>query len=103
LESPEGAAAVGAIDRYVLDGCGFETVHVEGVDYEFQGVPKHVPSGTVAFDFENGANDEEHEMVLLRLDEGVHTKVKKLLAMPEIWTSASSSSVPRRPRPASRR
>ncbi len=54
-----------------------------GVDYEFEGIPKEVPSGVAAFTFTNQAKKEDHEMVILRVNDDVHASAKKLLSMPE--------------------
>jgi len=83
FEDPAGAAAAGTADTWALDHCGFERVDVTGVDYEFKGIPKELPSGVVAFNFTNQAKDEDHEMVIFRVNDGVHASAKKLLSTPE--------------------
>ena len=83
FEDPAGAAAAQTADTWVLEHCGFERVDVTGVDYKFEGIPKKVPSGVAAFNFTNQSKDEDHEMVILRVNDNVHASAKKLLSMPE--------------------
>lgn len=53
------------VDQWVADNCGFESVDVIAVDYEFQGVPDTLPSGFTTFAFSN-EGEEVHEMLMVR-------------------------------------
>ncbi len=55
------------------------TIAVKGDEYKFD-APKTVPSGKVAFEFEN-TGKEKHEMVVFMIKDD--SKVKELLAMPQ--------------------
>jgi hypothetical protein len=63
--------------------CGFETVAVSGVDYAFEGVPETIEAGTVAFDFTNESDAEEHEMLLIRKADGVAQSFEEILQLSE--------------------
>lgn len=63
--------------------CEFETVAVEGVDYAFEGVPETIEAGTVAFDFTNGSDAEEHEMLIIRKADGVAQSFEEILQLSE--------------------
>lgn len=82
MQSEEYLAADDAIDEYMVDNCGFERIEATGVDYEYEGLPGTLPSGTVAMTFDN-QGEEVHEIGLVRIDEGVTQSVEELLAMPE--------------------
>lgn len=83
FEDPEFLAAIGAINEVVLDGCGFEVVEVTGVDYAYQGLPESIATGTVAFQFTNGSDDEFHEIGIVRVDDDVTLSTEELLDLPE--------------------
>jgi uncharacterized cupredoxin-like copper-binding protein len=80
FEDPVVDQAGGEIDAFVNANCGFEIVDVTGVEYAFEGIPKSVPAGVVAFNFTNDGA-EVHEIVIFRLkgDESL----KKILSLPE--------------------
>jgi hypothetical protein len=78
---PEVAAAGAAVDRFVAESCGFQTVAVTGLDYEFTGIPTTLPAGPTVFAFTNTAPGEEHEMVLIRRNPGTTEPATKLLAL----------------------
>jgi len=54
-----------AIDQWVADSCGFETVEIAAVDYAFEGVPETLPAGITTFRFTN-EGEEVHEMLMVR-------------------------------------
>ncbi|MFP5255724.1 MAG: hypothetical protein ACLGI8_07715 [Acidimicrobiia bacterium] len=66
-----------------VDACGFESIEVTGVDYAFEGVPATVPAGTVAFEFVNESDSEEHEMILVKKAAGVQLSWEELVELPE--------------------
>jgi hypothetical protein len=55
-----------AIDQYRYNSCGYQQAEVTGIEYEFQGLPETLQSGTVAFRFTN-TGAELHELALFRL------------------------------------
>lgn len=83
FEDPAVQEAITALDEAVLDGCGFEVVEVDAQDYEFQGVPDTIEAGTIAFEFSNAPDAEPHEMVVLRINEGVTESAEEILQLPE--------------------
>jgi hypothetical protein len=83
LGSDEGTEARQTIDSYVIANCGFRVAPVTGIDYEFQGVPEVFEAGIVAFQFANAADEEDHELLVVRVKRGVKTSAKKLLRLPD--------------------
>ena len=65
-----------------VPSCDFESVSVEAVDYAFEGVPETLPAGTVAVDFTNSSEEEQHEMVVFKKNDPDLT-VEELMEMPE--------------------
>jgi uncharacterized cupredoxin-like copper-binding protein len=55
------AEPIQAIKRFVADECGFKRVTVTAREYEFQGIPKTLRTGTVVFELRNEGS-EVHEM-----------------------------------------
>jgi hypothetical protein len=72
----------GATVAAVIESCGVESYDVTMADYAFEGIPDTIPAGPVAFDFEN-TGKEQHELILLRKNDGVTESVEELLALPE--------------------
>jgi hypothetical protein len=58
--------ALGEIDEFVLDNCGYEQIEVSMQDYAFDGVPDEVNKGVVAFNLTNDGA-ELHEFTIGRL------------------------------------
>jgi uncharacterized cupredoxin-like copper-binding protein len=80
FEDPAFVAALAAIDQFVVDNCGYEVVEVAMGDYTFEGIPRSVPKGVVAFSLRNeGA--ELHEFVVGRLKG--NATLDDVLALPE--------------------
>jgi len=52
-----------------IPSCDFESASVTAVDYAFEGVPETLPAGTVAIDFTNASEGEEHEMIIFKKNE----------------------------------
>ncbi len=65
FDSPEFSNADEAIDQWVLENCGFETIQVSAVEYAFEGVPATIPAGKTTFVFNNDG-EEIHEMIMVR-------------------------------------
>ncbi|HEV8205276.1 MAG TPA: hypothetical protein VGR04_01150 [Acidimicrobiia bacterium] len=65
-ENPTFTQNLAAIDQYRYNSCGYQQLQANGIEYEFQGLPKTVPAGKVAIQFtDNGA--EIHELEVLRI------------------------------------
>jgi len=79
FEDPDFLQALGQLDQYVLDSCGYEQVDVSMQDYSFTGVPGELEKGTVAFNLTNDGA-ELHEFAVVRL-KGDAT-LDDLLALP---------------------
>ena len=62
-----------------LDGA----IQVKAVDYAFQSVPERLGAGRHRFSFENQSDDEQHEMVILRVNDGVGEPLRRVLELPE--------------------
>ncbi len=74
------ADPVQAIKHFVAEECGFKTVTVTAREYEFQGIPKALRTGTVVFELQNeGA--EVHEMAFGRIKGDA--SLEALLELPE--------------------
>ena len=63
-------------------GCGYEAVDVSAVNYAFVDMPATLPAGTTSFSLTNDA-DEDHELVLLRKNDGETRTAEELLALPQ--------------------
>jgi hypothetical protein len=74
------AEPIRAIKRFVADECGFETVAVTAREYEFQGIPKTLSTGTVVFELTN-AGAEVHELAFGRIKGDA--SLEALLELPE--------------------
>jgi hypothetical protein len=70
----------GAMEAYRYNSCGYTQLEVTGVEYEFQGLPKTLPAGTVAIRFtDTGA--EIHELAIYRMK--TKDSVKKVIGLSE--------------------
>jgi hypothetical protein len=65
-ENPTFTQNLAAIDQYRYNSCGYQQLQANGIEYEFQGLPKTVAAGKVAIQFtDNGS--EIHELEVLRI------------------------------------
>jgi hypothetical protein len=80
FEDETFVAALGEIDQFVLNNCGYERIDVSMQDYAFDGIPDEIEKGTVAFNLVNDG-EELHELVIYRL-EGDAT-LDDILELPE--------------------
>jgi uncharacterized cupredoxin-like copper-binding protein len=78
FEDPAVGEAVGAIDEWAVENCGYEVVDVSLVDYAFEGVPDTMPTGKSVFNLTNDGADS-HEMIVFRLK--TDTPLDELLAL----------------------
>ncbi len=80
--SDEFFSAIGEMYAWVGDNCDVETLDVTATEFEFGGVPAEVDAGYTVVSFEN-QGQEQHEMVAVRINEGVTESIDELLALPE--------------------
>lgn len=83
-EAPDGVPATAelAADTYMLDNCDGETLEVVAVDYGYTNAPIDLAAGTYLVDFSNdSANDELHEAVFLRKNDGVTESAEEIAEM----------------------
>lgn len=80
FEDPAVGEAVGAVDQWALENCGYEVVEVSLVDYSFEGVPATMPTGKSVFNLTNGGADS-HEMIVFRIK--TDTPLEELLSLDE--------------------
>lgn len=79
---PEVEELDARIDEYLLANCDFTEVAVTGTEYEFEGLAEPVDAGQAAFTFANEGG-EEHELVLVRINDDVTASLQEIAAMPE--------------------
>ncbi|MDP9453854.1 MAG: hypothetical protein M3P97_10845 [Actinomycetota bacterium] len=70
------------IDEYLLANCDFSEVSVNGTEYAYEGIPETVDAGQTAFTFTNEGG-EEHEFILIRVNDDVTQSIQELAALPE--------------------
>lgn len=80
FDDPTFEQNLSAIDQYQYNSCGYTQLDVTGIEYEFQGLPKTLPTGKVAIRFtDTGA--ELHELAIARLK--TKDSLRKILGMSE--------------------
>ncbi|GAA3225915.1 hypothetical protein GCM10017691_15090 [Pseudonocardia petroleophila] len=82
FESPEFTAAEDRVDTYMLAECGYEQVEITAADFEYQGLPESLPAGVTAITLVN-EGEEQHEVGIVRINDGVTLTVEEILALPE--------------------
>lgn len=82
FETPEFAAAYAALSDGAVEECGFNTVDLVLSEYFFGGILPELPAGVTVFRAEN-IGEEVHELVLIRINDGVEETLEELLEMPE--------------------
>ncbi len=83
FEEPEVQQAEANLHAYDLNNCGWEQVDVRGIDYAYEGLPRELATGPTSFEFENASTEEEHEIGIVRFNDGVTISVEELLQLPE--------------------
>ena len=92
FDRPDVAMADDRAHAFDVANCGWHRADVTAVEYAFQGVPSTLERGIVSFDLSNqGA--EPHELVLLRIDDGVPQSFAELVAMGEDELMARTNPV----------
>lgn len=81
-ESDDYIADVDVINEFVTSDCDVGAIEVIAVDYAFEADLDGVEAGTTAFEFTNEGS-EFHEMLLMKINDGVTESVEELLAMSE--------------------
>ena len=61
---------------------GVETIEVKAVDYAFEGIPAELSTGYHVVNFEN-AGAETHEMLTIRINDGVTESLEELVNLPD--------------------
>ena len=82
LASPDLARADSAVDAYLLERCGYPEMALYAVEYEFDRVPDSVPAGPTAISLTDDGQ-ELHQVVLLRVNDGVDETMDALFDLPE--------------------
>ena len=82
MEDPAIEEAQRTIGAALHEGCDLEAVDIEAVEYAFKDVPDSLPAGRYSFALEN-AGVEEHEMVLLRRNDGATETFDEISQLPE--------------------
>ena len=81
-ETPDFAAAYGAMIEYVAANCGFAELNVAASEYAFGGIPEEVPAGPTVINLEN-IGEQVHEIAIYRINDDVTLTIEELLALPE--------------------
>ncbi len=81
-DSPEFAAAYGEMVGFIKDNCGFTDLTVTATEYAFDGLPQEIPAGPAVITLEN-SGQEFHEILLLKINDGVTETADELLALPQ--------------------
>lgn len=79
---PDFEAAQRAIGDMVHNRCGAKAIDVDGVEYSFDNAPDKVRAGRVSVKFTNDGH-EDHELVLLRRNDGVTDDLAAILHLPQ--------------------
>jgi hypothetical protein len=80
FEDPSFEQNFNALQEYRYNSCGYTQLDVTGIEYEFQGLPKTLPTGPVAIRFtDTGA--ELHELQIFRVKS--KDSVKKIIGLSE--------------------
>jgi plastocyanin len=66
------------------DGCGWERIEVDAVDFGYEGLPESLPAGKYAVVMTNGTEaGEQHEIGFVRPKEDTTETFDELLELPE--------------------
>jgi hypothetical protein len=84
FETAAGADALAELDTVVYDSCPGTAVAATATDYEFAGIPATLPAGGAKFKLTNAAPVENHELVVLKLnDKGAGMDPEDVVALPQ--------------------
>lgn len=79
---PEVRKALTDLHAYDLEHCGWQRIDVTAKDFAFDGAPSTLKAGVTSFEFRN-EGQENHELVVLRRNDGVTESFTELFALPE--------------------
>lgn len=82
FEAPAVTEAENRVHAFDLANCKWAKVDVSAKDYSFSGVPEKIKAGPVSFEFTNDGK-EPHELILLRVNDGVPESIEQIVALPE--------------------
>jgi hypothetical protein len=71
-----------SIDAYFFENCDYVTAEVTAKDYEFDGLPDELDAGAASIKFTNSGK-EQHEIAIVRKNDGVTESFDELLQLPE--------------------
>lgn len=92
FDDPAVAKAGQTAHAYDLKTCGYEQADVVATDYAFGGIATSYGSGPVSFEVSNKGK-EVHEMIVLRVKDGVDLSASEILALPEDQARQSVDTV----------
>jgi hypothetical protein len=78
----EGGEARDAIAEEATGRCGWMSLDITTVDYDFEGVPATLDAGPAVISLTN-AGDEGHEMIIFRRQDGVDEEWEQIFALDE--------------------
>jgi hypothetical protein len=70
-----------------------EIIEVDAVDYAFVGISETMPAGRVNVRFTNTSDAEEHELVVVRRNEGTTESLEELMELPEEEVEAKITDI----------
>lgn len=92
MPTPEFTAAYADLVKVVKAECGFEAITIVGKDYAFEGIKDEHDAGPTVISFDNkGA--ELHEVLLMRVNDGVELSAQEILELPEEDAMGSATPV----------
>lgn len=86
FDDPAVDQAGASAHTYDLKTCGYEQVDTVATDYSFEGIAQDYEPGPVSFEVSNKGK-ELHEMVVLKVKDGVDQSASEILALPEAEAS----------------
>ena len=81
LEEERVVAATRRVHEFQLESCGWARQDVTAVDHAFRRMKDSVPGGPRSFELKN-EGQEPHEIVILKINDGVTDPLDKLLELP---------------------
>jgi len=81
LEDPAVTEAQTEVGEVLFESCPGTKLEVSGVDYAFEGLPDRVEAGPTLLSFTDDGT-EEHEIMVVKRNEGTEMTLDELLALP---------------------
>ena len=82
LDSDEFGAAAGPVKGYGVQNCGYKTISTAAVEYEYDTLPSTASAGKTTVTLKNDGK-EFHELVLLKIADGVTDRIESIMELPE--------------------